>query len=707
MAKRATRTPRRTAASPATTSPTALDPQLQRRVIVEGLYPEVDGGRFPIKRTVAEQVIVHADVYADGHDVVAAVLLFRRAGERRWQEVPMTPLGNDRYTAAFAVDSLGRYEYTVEGWVDRFSTWRADLSKKFGAGQEVTSELEEGAGIVADAEGALSDAEGALPNAERARSHAESALSDDEGILRRAATVLSDASVAVERRVAAALDVDLQHAMASRADRSLATRYDRVLQVVVEPVRARFGAWYEMFPRSAGEDPSRSATFDEAAKRLSYVAGMGFDVLYLPPIHPIGTSFRKGPNNSLTSSPGDPGSPWAIGSDAGGHKAIEPGLGTLDDFDRFVAAATSHGLEIALDLAYQASPDHPYVSRQPDWFRRRPDGSIKYAENPPKKYQDIYPINFESAAWQELWRELQSVIEFWIGHGVKIFRVDNPHTKPFRFWQWVLDEIRRRHPETIFLSEAFTRPKVMKYLAKSGFSQSYTYFTWRNTKPELTEYFTELTQSPVREYLRPNLFANTPDILHEYLQRGGRPAFQVRLVLAATLGATYGIYSGFELAENVPVREGSEEYLDSEKYQIRVRDFDDPHSLAELISVVNGIRREHPALQRDWGLRFHATDNPHLLCYSKRSEDGADLLLMVVNLDPDHMQHGFVQLPLTDWALTPDLTVPVTDLLSQERYFWRGEWNYVRLDPQVQPAHILAVRLPGPLAAEPSEPTQA
>jgi starch synthase (maltosyl-transferring) len=479
-----------------------------------------------------------------------------------------------------------------------------------------------------------------------------------------------------------------------------------VLQVMVERERARTGAWYEMFPRSAGTDPARSATFVEAAARLPYVAAMGFDVLYLPPIHPIGRSFRKGRNNSLTPEPGAPGSPWAIGSEEGGHMAVEPGLGTLADFDRFVAAARRHGLEIALDLAYQASPDHPYVREHPEWFRRRPDGTIKYAENPPKKYQDIFPLHFESEAWPELWIELKRIIEFWIAHGVTIFRVDNPHTKPYRFWQWALADLRPRHPDTVFLSEAFTRPKVMRYLAKSGFSQSYTYFTWRNTKPELVEYFTELTQTDVREYLRPNLFANTPDILHEYLQRGGRPAFQVRLVLAATLGASYGIHSGFELSENAPVRSGSEEYLDSEKYQIRPRDFEQAGSLSELIGRINAIRRAHPALQRDWGLRFHPTDNPQLVCYSKRSADGGDLVLMVVNLDPFHMQHGFIQLPLADWGLAPDATVEVHDLLSDDRYYWRGEWSYVRLDPQAHVAHVLHVRLPAPLAAEPAEPAR-
>ena len=698
MAKAAAKTARTRKKGPLTSAattqsmPSALpDDALHRRVVIEHLYPEIDAGRFPIKRTPGENVIVNADIIADGHDLLAAALLFRRKGEAAWNEVPMNLSENDRYTAAFRVDALGRYEYTVEGWIDRFGSWRQEISKKFGAGMDVASELLEGAQIV----GAAADAAGGS---------AEGAGSADGEALRTWAAALGDTSLPAERRVAVALDADVQQTMAKHADRSRATRYGRVLEASVDPVRARFGAWYEMFPRSAGTDPSRSATFDEAAARLSYIAGMGFDVLYLPPIHPIGRSFRKGPNNTLNADRKDPGSPWAIGSDEGGHKAVEPGLGTLDDFDRFVETARGHGLEIALDIAYQASPDHPYVKDHPEWFRHRPDGTIKYAENPPKKYQDIYPINFESEAWQALWVELKSVIEFWIHHGVKIFRVDNPHTKPFRFWEWALGEITRDHPDTIFLSEAFTRPKVMKHLAKSGFSQSYTYFTWKNTKQELTEYFTELTQTSVREYMRPNLFANTPDILHEYLQHGGRPAFQIRLVLAATLGASYGIYSGYELAENRPVKPGSEEYLDSEKYQIRVRDFDDPNSLAELIARVNAIRHEHPALQRDWGLRFHATDNPRLLSYSKRSEDGTDIVLVVVNLDPLNMQHGFVQLPLADWNLSPDATVRVQDLLTTERYFWRGEWNYVRLDPQSQPAHILSVQLTAPLPAEPAEP---
>ena len=521
-------------------------------------------------------------------------------------------------------------------------------------------------------------------------------------VLARAASGIGDTTVPEGERVMLALSNELSAAMSAAApDRHQATRGTPVLRVTVERERARFGAWYEMFPRSSGTETSRSATFVEAAARLPYVRSMGFDVLYLPPIHPIGRSFRKGRNNALEAAAGEPGSPWAIGAAEGGHTAIEPGLGTLEDFDRFVTAARRQGLEIALDIAFQASPDHPWVREHPDWFRQRPDGTIKYAENPPKKYQDIYPINFESNDWQALWQELKGVFDFWIAHGVSIFRVDNPHTKALPFWEWAIGAITREHPEAIFLAEAFTRPKIMRWLAKAGFSQSYSYFTWRNTSPELTEYFTELTGTDVREYLRPNLFANTPDILHEYLQHGGRPAFAARLILAATLGASYGIYSGYELYENVPVKPGSEEYLDSEKYQIRVRNFAQPGSLSELIAVVNRIRQEHPALQRDWGLRFHPSDNPQLLCYSKRSADGRDLLIMVVNLDPFHMQHGFVELPAS-WIRPADGTLRLTDLLSGERYQWRAPRGYVRLDPELRVAHILLVELEE--ALEPEEP---
>ena len=654
------------------TSPELPEP-LVRRVIIEHVSPEVDAGRFPIKRTPGDTVVVTAVIHADGHDVVAAALRYRHRPattpgvEPEWQETPMVPLGNDAWTAAFTVGTeLGTSEYTIEGWIDTFATWRKGLAAKVGAGQDVSSELLEGAQL-------LRDAAGRSPDGERLRQAAER-LEAGGSMRERAALALAEARG------------DLASAA---ADRSRATSYARVLGVLVDRERARFGAWYEMFPRSAGSDPARSATFREAESRLPAIAAMNFDVLYLPPIHPIGRTHRKGRNNSLVAEPGDVGSPWAIGGPEGGHMSVEPGLGTLEDFDRFLAAAREVGLEIALDLAYQCSPDHPYVREHPEWFRHRPDGTIKYAENPPKKYQDIYPFDFECAEWRSLWHELKRVVEFWCARGVRIFRVDNPHTKSYNFWEWMIAGVRRQYPDTIFLAEAFTRPNVMRYLAKLGFDQSYTYFTWRNSRDELIEYFTELTKSAVREYMRPNLFANTPDILHEYLQHGGPAAFRIRLVLAATLGATYGIYSGYELYENVPVRPGSEEYLDSEKYQIRVRDWQAPGNLSAMIARVNAIRREHPALQSDWSLRFHGTDNPQVLCYSKSAGD--DLVLVVVSLDPRHMQHGFVQVPIADVAAGHGGSYAVEDLLNGARYVWRGEWNYVQLTPQ-HPAHIF--RLP-------------
>jgi starch synthase (maltosyl-transferring) len=489
--------------------------------------------------------------------------------------------------------------------------------------------------------------------------------------------------------VEAALAPDLLERMDRYADRSGAT-VSAPLRVWVDRERARFGTWYEMFPRSAGSDPARSGTFREACELLPGIADLGFDVLYLPPVHPIGTSFRKGPNNTLGANAGDPGSPWAIGSAEGGHTAIEPGLGTFADFESFRAEAERLGIEIALDLAWQCSPDHPWVREHPEWFRHRPDGTIKYAENPPKKYQDIYPLDFASADWRALWEELLAVTWFWVERGVRIFRVDNPHTKSFGFWEWLIDQVHQRDPAVIFLSEAFTRPKVMRYLAKAGFTQSYTYFTWRNTKAEITDYFTELTTTDVREYLRPNLFANTPDILHAYLQAGGRPAFEARLLLAATLGATYGIYSGFELCENAAVP-GTEEYLDSEKYQYRKRDWNRPGHLKELVARVNAVRRQQPALQSDWTLRFHPTDNPAIIAYSKTAPGGA-VVYTIVNVDPYHMQHGFVQLPddlVRSAGLGPAAGYVVRDLLDDVQYHWRGEWNYVRFDPDVRQGHIL------------------
>jgi starch synthase (maltosyl-transferring) len=583
-----------------------------------------------------------------------------------WTEVPLNDLGNDRWGASFAVTEPGEYEYTVEGWIDRFGTWIAGLIAKVDAGQPVTSELLEGAQLV------------------------ETASTVDEGDrLLEAADVLRSNRPQADR-VAAAQDPQLRALMAARPARRESTAYDRILRVIVDPVRAQFGAWYEMFPRSCTPDPRRSGTFRDAEARLTDIAAMGFDVVYLPPVHPIGRTHRKGPNNSLTSRPGDPGSPWAIGSDEGGHTAIEPGLGTLDDFDRFVETASHLGLDIALDIAFQSSPDHPWVREHPDWFRHRPDGSIKYAENPPKKYQDIYPFDFESADRLALWHALRDVFLFWIAHGVKIFRVDNPHTKPFRFWEWCIADIKRAHPDAIFLAEAFTRPKVMHYLAKAGFTQAYTYFTWRNSAGELRDYLTELTRSEVAEYLRPNFFANTPDILHEFLQHGGRAAFEVRFILAATLGASYGIYSGFELCEHVAVRPGSEEYLDSEKYQIKPRDWNQPGNLKELIARVNTIRREHPALQQNATLRFHASRTDALLWFSKSAP--GDVVFVAANTTPHAVQHGWVEVPIDELGISPDATFVVEDLIDGATYSWRGAWNYVRLDPAERMAHIFIVR---------------
>jgi len=666
----------------------AARPDLRQRgrVIVERVWPEIDGGRFPIKRTAGEQVTVSADMFADGHDLLAGVVKFRHTGRRPgpvepqmpretdpaspWQEVPLIARDNDRWEVTFTVTEPGEYEYTVEAWVDRFGSWLKGLIAKADAGQDVSNELLEGAELMQQAVG---------------RTHP----SHEDLRLLEIADMLRGNSPQVAR-VWAAKDPSLKALMDARPDRSAATTFERTLICRVDSVRARFGAWYEMFPRSVTPDPSRSGTFRDAESRLGDIAAMGFDIVYLPPVHPIGETHRKGRNNALAAGPGDPGSPWAIGSAAGGHTAIEPGLGTLDDFDRFVRLANRLGLDVALDIAFQASPDHPWVREHPGWFRHRPDGSIKYAENPPKKYQDIYPIDFESAEWESLWHALKDVFLFWIGHGVRTFRVDNPHTKSFRFWEWVIAEIRRGHPDAIFLAEAFTRPKVMRYLAKAGFNQSYTYFTWRNSAHELRDYLNELTKTELQEYMRPNFFANTPDILHEYLQTGGRPAFEIRLILAATLAASYGIYSGFELCENAPVKKGSEEYLDSEKYQIKPRDWNQADSLRELIARVNAIRREQPALQQNATLSFYQTDNPQFLWFGKWHRAGR--VLVVANTDPHWTQQGWVQVPIWEMGIGPRDRFVVEDLLDGATYTWRGEWNFVKLDPSRRVAHIFVVR---------------
>jgi starch synthase (maltosyl-transferring) len=642
------------------------------RVVIERVQPEVDCGRFPIKRVVGEAVAIEADVFADGHDELSCQILFRQEGEQEWQSSPMKPLGNDRWRGEFHTSKLGRYQYSVEGWIDRFRTWRGDLIKRISAGQDVHVELLIGAQLVEEA--------------------AQRASGEDAVRLHQWARTLSE----VENRESAmtgAVEEELGSLVQRYPDRSLASRYERDLAVVVEREKARFSTWYELFPRSCSPQPQRQGTLRDCAARLPYIASMGFDIVYLPPIHPIGREFRKGKNNSVVALPDDVGSPWAIGSMEGGHKSIHPELGTLDDFRQFVFKAAEYGLEVAIDIAFQCSPDHPYAREHPEWFRTRPDGTIQYAENPPKKYQDIYPLNFETPQWRELWEELRSVLEHWIHQGVHIFRVDNPHTKAFPFWEWAIRELQGQCPEVIFLAEAFTRPHVMYRLAKLGFSQSYTYFTWRNTKQELIDYFGDLTGSGVREYFRPNLWPNTPDILPEFLQVGGRPAFMIRLVLAATLGASYGIYGpAFELCENAPREPGSEEYLNSEKYELKQRDLNSPGSLKDFIGRVNRIRSENPALQSNHSLRFHDTDNPALICYSKATDDLSNIIIVVVNLDAFHTQASWINLDLKTLGLAADRAFQAHDLLGEGRYLWQGARNYVELTPESLPAHVIRVR---------------
>jgi starch synthase (maltosyl-transferring) len=595
----------------------------QRRIQIEEVWPQLDCGRYPVKHSVGETVEVWATIFRDGHEVLGAAVRYRPPGVRQWREAPMENVEGDRWTGSFAVETCGRWEFSVRAWIDRFESWRDELRRKVEAGQtELTSELQEGAALLG------------LPELD-----VETALAGDE------------------------------------QDRSEVTELARSLAVDVDRERARFGTWYELFPRSWGG-------FAGVERVLPELAELGFDVVYFPPIHPIGDTNRKGQNNALAAGPGDPGSPWAIGSAEGGHTAIHPELGTLRDFRRLVGRARELGLEVALDFAIQCSPDHPWLTEHPEWFHRRPDGTLKYAENPPKRYQDIYNVNFDSEDWAGLWAALRDVVLYWVEQGVQAFRVDNPHTKPLPFWEWLIAEVRTVDPEVVFLAEAFTRPPMMAALAKAGFSQSYTYFTWKNAKAELTEYLTQLTRSTMPYFYRPNFFANTPDILHEYLQRGGRPAFEARLVLAATLSPSYGIYSGFEHCESVPVREGSEEYLNSEKYEVKHRALDGP--LLPLARELNRIRRENQALQWLDGVDFLETENDELIAYARRS--GGNVLLVCVNLDPKAEREGVVVVPVS-LGLPPAYVV--TELLAGERFHWRIGRNYVRLGPGQ--AHLLRV----------------
>ena len=669
-------------------------------ITIECVTPELDGGRYPVKRVVGDLVWVGADIFKEGHDLLAARVNFKGPDDSSGDTVRLTfDFDSDRWFGSFPVDRMGLWSFTIEAWTDQFATWRAELKKKVDAGQDVPVELLEGAQLIRAA------ARRAKAPAVRASMLQTVRIFEDPG----------DQTSA--QQIQRALDDDLLALMNDLYQPRDLTAYARELEIYVDRERGRFAAWYEMFPRSQRPD-GRHGTFDDAAKRLPRLAELGYDVIYLPPIHPIGRTFRKGKNNSLTPEPDDVGSPWAIGNEYGGHTAVEPALGTLDDFTCFVQTANGHGLEVALDYALQCSPDHPWVKEHPDWFHIRPDGTIKYAENPPKKYQDIYPLNFWCDDRQNLWNACRDIFLFWIARGVKTYRVDNPHTKPLAFWEWCIREVQRDHPEVIFFAEAFTRPKRMNNLAKLGFTMSYTYFTWKNTPYDLLEHLRDLTQTPRTDYFRGNFFANTPDILNEYLVDGGPPAFAIRLLLAATLLPLYGLYSGYELYENVPVRPGSEEYLDSEKYQIKPRDWEARGNLNPLIQRVNQIRRREPALRQYDNLTFHPSDNPLILFYRKASwvrprqwaggrgayhdvpqrilpappaaADGN--ILVAVTVDPHRVQETAVHVPLADLGIGEHESYVVHDLLTGARYTWRGSGNYVRLDPTVgQVAHVFRV----------------
>jgi starch synthase (maltosyl-transferring) len=654
----------------------------RKRVVIEEVQPQVDCGRYPAKRTIGDVVTVTAAVFGDGHDHVAGHLLYRHASEDAWKTSPLISLSNDLWSASFTLDRLGDWVFTLEAWIDHFDTWRDDLGKRLSAQP-------------ASGDDSSSATQQDIPLALRSGSIllkqiAERAKGTDQQLLSRAAAELTQLAESKSTTYTDPIKEETVKAAAKYPDLNLCTRYAQELHLWVDRERARYSTWYELFPRSTSPDPTRHGTFADVQALLPSIAAMGFDVLYLPPIHPIGTAFRKGPNNNVTATENDLGSPWAIGAKEGGHKSILPQLGTLRDFKALVAATQDSGMEIALDIAFQCSPDHPWVTEHPDWFMIRPDGTIQYAENPPKKYQDIYPLNFESSDWRGLWEALRDVFSYWIRQGVRIFRVDNPHTKALPFWEWCIAELQKKNPDVIFLAEAFTRPHVMYSLAKAGFTQSYTYFTWRTAKAELQQYFEEITKPPVTDFFRPNIWPNTPDILHGSLQTGGRPAFMQRLLLAATLGANYGIYGpAYELCENAPIKPGSEEYLNSEKYEIRHWDRAADYSLAPLVTRINRIRRENPALQSDGSLHFHPVDNPNILCYSKSA--GNNRILVAINLDPTQEQAGWIDLDLKQLAIPRDGNFEIEDLLTGTRYQWHDRSNYVALRPDIMPAHVFRI----------------
>jgi starch synthase (maltosyl-transferring) len=648
----------------------ALPLEAPSNVLVEDVQPVIDCGRYAIKREVGDSVEVSADIIREGHDLIAAVIQYRQNGESEWTEAPMRKGDNDRWYGEFTVHVVGPAEFRVFAYPDHFESWRDELAKKVGAGLDVTSELLEG----------YIKVEETFTRASKTDQAAMQALLDKA----RSATDQADSAEIM-------LSPDMQALVRTNANREHAATQEDPFPIYVDRTAARFAAWYELFPRSAGTEEGQSATFRDVIDQLPRIEKMGFDVLYFTPIHPIGTTKRKGKNNTLVAAPGDPGVPYAIGSPDGGHDAIEPGLGTFDDFDALVQEAEKHGLEIALDLALQASPDHPWVKEHPEWFFIRPDGSIKYAENPPKKYEDIYPLNFNNPDWQGLWNEVYRVVMVWVNHGVKTFRVDNPHTKPTAFWEWLIARVHETNPEVIFLSEAFTRPKVMKSLAKAGFAQSYTYFTWRNFKHELVEYATELTQTEMKDFFRANFFTNTHDILPTILQQGGKPAFQFRVVLAATLSSVYGIYSGYELCENTPVP-GKEEYLNSEKYEYKVWDWDREGNISDYIARLNAIRRAHPALQEYDNLRFFEVQNENIVGYVKTTPDNSDIVLVLVNLNPYEAQEAWFDVPTGELGIHHEQQYIAVDVLNDETRSWTGAWQHIRLDPKVNPAAIFHIQ---------------
>lgn len=635
------------------------------RVLIENVQPQVDGGLYPAKRTVGERVDVTADIFGDGHDHIRAQVWFRKEGAADWIIDEMLHQGNDLWKGTFFVSEKGNYQFTVVAWMDHLDTWYDGFKKKVGAAVNVAVELQEGAIML------------------------RKLAADSNQILLQAATKLE---TSYSEAVAFVMSAEFEALVHQYPLVEFETIYGQVLTVSVEHKKANFSTWYELFPRSASLE-GKHGTFKDVMKLLPRVSSMGFDVLYLPPIHPIGKVNRKGKNNSVTAEPGEPGSPWAIGSDEGGHKAVLPALGTLDDYKQLIQEAKRQGIDIALDLAFQCAPDHPYVKEHPEWFKQRPDGSIQYAENPPKKYQDIYPFNFETEQWEELWQELKSVIVFWIEQGVKIFRVDNPHTKPIPFWQWAIAEVNKQYPDIIFLSEAFTRPRIMASLAKVGFTQSYTYFTWRVQKHELIEYMNELVNGPSRNYFRPNFWPNTPDILPWHLQHAGENVFILRYALAATLSSNCGLYGPpYEFYENVPVT-GREEYFNSEKYEVKQYDWKKTNRMTDIITLVNKARQQHAALQSTWNLHFCSIENPNLLAYVKATDDLSSIVLVVVNLDPNNQQWGYLQLPKTLLKLGDHVNVKLHDIITDEHYTWTQEWNYVAVDPYKMPFHLFKLEI--------------